>query len=525
MKVFIYFEGFCETFDIPPDQTVGAMKQMVKERFLVQLSDDKQVWNYLELSYGGAALQDSWALSDVGITSGSTLRCLIKSEPRPVMHVFNAVTGESLPVPGSEALLHMSVARLKTMVSMQSGLPVSAFRLSVFTDVQLYDCNQLQDYAIGVGATLRLDTWDGWVEFLQGCVLGHRLTVQSHLSDDRIVMRFQLRVALYIAASLGHLDLAGWLLERGVHAEEPVGVHPYRQWCHQTAHRDTGKCPIHVAVESSQLLILKLFITKNLLTLACRDPAGCDPLKIAIKNGHRDCVRYLANKLCSVVSLPNMPMPVRIYLQMKHWVSLGQKRAASNRCQYVSASFEARVGDMLLVDGFNQPQMSSKSRKAETKQRRGIRAKALQRLPPISNLLSVSHLHSKRAPPHLPSLQSVKPGDFKETQKKRKQDVKHRNDGPLYKTKEGDIILCRGKFTLPPVTRENIPKPLFVGSSQKSSNILTASLESFSQHCGRTPRENAIYCLSIASTFTEKPWMKQLSIARTLIRKHVHSMA
>lgn len=225
--------------------------------------------------------------------------------------------------------------------------------------------------------------------------------------------RFQLQVALYIAASLGHLDLAGWLLERGMHAEEPVGVHPYRQWCHQTAHRDTGKCPIHIAAESSQLLILKLFITKNPLTLACRDPGGQDPLKIAIQRGHRDCVRYLANKLCSVVSLPNMSLPMRIYLQMKHWVSLGQKRAASNRCQHTSAAFKARVGDTLLVDGFNQPNMSSKSWNAVTKPSRGIKAKALQPLPPISNSLSVSHLPSNRAPRQLPSLQSVSPGDFK----------------------------------------------------------------------------------------------------------------
>ncbi|XP_029285460.1 protein ANKUB1-like [Cottoperca gobio] len=469
------------------------MKQMVKDNFLVQLSDDKQ-HQYLELSYGGAALQDSWALCDVGITSGSAIRCLIKSKRRPVMHVFNAVTGETLAIMGSEALLHMSVASLKTVVSMQSGLPVSTFRLSTPAGVQLYDCNQLQDYAIEVGTTLRLDTWDGWVEFLQGCLLGHRSTVQSHLSEKKPVMRFQLQVALYIAASLGHLDLAGWLLERGMHAEKPVGVHPYRQWCHQTAHRDTGKCPIHTAAESSQLLILKLFITKNLLTLACRDPGGRDPLKVAIQRGHRDCVRYLANKLCSVVSLSNMSLPMRIYLQMKRWVSLGQKRAASNRCQYTSAAFKVRAGDKLLVDGFNQPNMSSKSRKAVTKPKRQNKAKALEPLPPITNLLSVSHL---------PSL-----GDLKEMQKKQKQDIKREDE--IYKD---DSSLCRKKFILPPITRESVPRPIY-------SHILTVSLES-----ARTPRENAIYCLTLASTFTEKPWLKQLSIARTLIRKRVHTMA
>ncbi|XP_070688998.1 protein ANKUB1-like [Pempheris klunzingeri] len=520
MRVFICFEGCCEPFDVPSDQTVGAMKQRVKDNFLVQLYNDKQVRQHLELSYGGAALQDSWALCDVGITSGSALRCLIKTDRRPVMHVFNAVTGETLPIMGSEALLHMSVARLKTVVSIQSGLPVSTFRLSTPSGVQLYDCNQLLDYAIAVGTTLRLDTWDGWVEFLQGCLLGHKLTVQSHLSENKPVMRFQLQVALYIAASLGHLDLASWLLEKGVHAEEPVGVHPYRQWCHQTSHRDTGKCPVHTAVESSQLLILKLFITKNLLALACRDPGGRDPLKVALQCGHRDCVRYLANKLCSVVSLQNIPLPMRIYLQIKCWVILGQKRAASHRCQYTSAAFQARVVDVLLVDGFNQPNMSSKSRKALTKSNREIMAKALQPSPQISN--SVSDLPSKQTPPQLSSLVSVNPGDFKAIQKNQKEDAKRREEGSLDVINKKD---SRSKFILPPITRGSVPQPMFVSASSKSSHHLTTTLESFSHHCRRTSRENAIHCLTIARTFTEKPWLKQLSIARTLIRKRVHTMA
>uniref|UniRef100_A0A665TT59 Ubiquitin-like domain-containing protein n=1 Tax=Echeneis naucrates TaxID=173247 RepID=A0A665TT59_ECHNA len=494
MKVFIHYEGSCEPFDVPPDQTVGAMKRMVKETFLVQLPSDNQVWHYLELSYGGAALQDSWALRDVGVVGGSVIRCLIKSEQRPVMHVFNAVTRETLQISGSEALLHVSVARLKSMVSLQSGLPVSAFRLSVLTDVQLYDCNQLQDYAIDAGTTLRLDTWDGWVEFLQGCLLGHRMAVRRHLSEERIVMRFQMRVALYIAAALGHLDLAGWLLERGVHAEEPVGVHPYRQWCRQTAHQDAGKCPVHVAVESGQLLILKLFTNKNLLTLACRDPAGRHSLKIAIQHGHRDCVRYLANKLFSVVSLPNLPLPMRIYLQVKHWVTLGQKRAACNRWQFTAAPYNAKGGHMLLVDGFSHPQMFSKSRNTAAKPRRGSGGKALAHLAPITPLFSLPPR------PRPLSLQPIYLNDFKEMQKTWKQDGKRRNQNSLDRTK-GD------KFVLPPVPRENL------------------LCSSFSQHCGQTPRENAIYCLNIASTFTEKPWIKQLNIARTLIRKHVHPVA
>lgn len=74
-----------------------------------------------------------------------------QTERKPVISVFNAVTGETLPIMGSVFLLRMSVSRLKTMVSLQSGLPVSAFRLSTSAGVQLYDCNRLHDYDIEVG--------------------------------------------------------------------------------------------------------------------------------------------------------------------------------------------------------------------------------------------------------------------------------------------------------------------------------------------------------------------------------------
>nr|XP_057929041.1 protein ANKUB1-like [Doryrhamphus excisus] len=443
MKIFVCYEGSRESFDVPASQTVGAVKQMVKDSFLVHTSSD-----YLELSHGGAALQDCWALCDVGVSSGSVIKCLVKSAPRPTMYVFNAVTGDTFPVKGSVSVLQMSVSQLKRQVSAQSGLPIGVFRLTTPAGVQLYDCNTLQDYAIGVGAVLRLDTWDGWVEYLQGCLLGHRVTVRSQVSQEKPVMRFQLRVALYIAASSGHLELADWLLEKGVHADQPVGVHPYRQWCQQTAHPDTRRCPVHVAAESSQLLILKLFVAKNVLTLACRDPAGRDPLRIAVQHGHRECVRYLAEKLTSIISLQNMSLPVRVYLQMKRWLSLVQQRMASGPNQ---STFPCRV---LLVDGFTPPKMSSEPKRRRTK--------------PSETL---PYLHST-----LPVLNPKTP----------KQNQKGRN----------------------------------VGASPSSYPFFTASF----QPRGPTPRENAIHCLTMASTFTEKSWSKQLSIARMLARKHIHGL-
>lgn len=72
-----------------------------------------------------------------------------------MMWVFNAVTGKTISIMGNVSLLHyMSVARLKTVVSVQCGLPVSTFRLSTSAGVELYDCNQLQDYDIKFGMLL-----------------------------------------------------------------------------------------------------------------------------------------------------------------------------------------------------------------------------------------------------------------------------------------------------------------------------------------------------------------------------------
>ncbi|XP_041862537.1 protein ANKUB1-like isoform X2 [Melanotaenia boesemani] len=488
MRIFICYEGFCEHFYVSPDETVDNLKQMVKDNFLVKLSQNELVRQYLELNYGGVALQDSWALCDVGITRGSTIRCLIKSETRPVMHVFNTVTGETVPIVGNECGLHVSVAKLKTMVSVQSNLPVSAFSLSTPARVQLYDCNWLKDYGIKMGAVFLLDTWDGWVEFLQGCLQGNRLTVQSHLSEEEAVIGFQLQVALYIAASLGHLDLATWLLGMGVPAEEPVGVHPYRQWCQQSAHQDANKCPIHVAAENNQLLILKLFITKNLFNLARRDPAGRDLLKIAIEHGHRQCACYLANKLFSVVSVFDISLPMRIYLQMKRWVSLGKKkRAASSQYQYTGAAFKARLGNKILVDGFNQRGLSSKSKEVGTKSRYGLKAKALPPLPPISKLQSKSYLPSERTTHALPSMQLEK-----ELQKI--QCMRRIESGLLDQIKDGNSKLYQGEIVHPSLLRENIPRPFAVTSVKSLHNLKS------SYHWGQTRRENAACCLAIAST-------------------------
>lgn len=312
--------------------------------------------------------------------------------------------------------------------------------------------------------------------------------------------RFQLRVALYIAASLGHLDLSSWLLKRGACAEEPVGVHPYREWCHQTAHPDVAKCPAHVAAECGQLLILKLFISSSVLTLMCSDHKGRDLLRIAVWHGHRECVRHLGTKLCSVVSLLGVAVPMRTYLQVKRWVRLGQRRAASQHHHGLRAQFRTRVGDMVLVDGFTLPKMSTKPRRGELKTGVRIASKTSQPLTFIRHPSYVSHLASflpcQGTSLQLPKLHPVDMSDIREN--KRGHGRKGGEDNHLDEGRVQNRNLWRNRVPLPPISRDTNPRPLFISASSNSSHILTTSLDSFSRHCGRTPRENAIYCLALA---------------------------
>ncbi|XP_064808897.1 protein ANKUB1-like [Oncorhynchus masou masou] len=408
---------------------------MVVDYFHVQLSDDKQVRHFLELSYAGAILRDSWVLTDVGITPSSAICCLLKAHD-----------------PGAQ----------------QCGLtlPFSSFRLTL----SLPACNCVP----APGGTL------------------HRC----------------------FSGPPGPGRLAAG---EGVRVIEPVGVHPYREWCHQTAHPDVAKCPAVASIERGQLTILKLFIASSVLTLACRDPQGRDPLRIALQYGHRECVRHLATKLCSVVVLPGMALPMRTYLQIKGWVRLGQRRAASRHCMSLNrAPFRTRVGDTVLVDGFTLPKMSSKPRRSEAKAGIRVMSTASRCLIPINCPSHVScplrALASQDKPLQLPKLHPVATRD--EREKKRGCGRKGCEED---ESGDQNSNQWRSRVPLPPISRDTNLRPVF--ASPNSAQILTTSLEAFSLHCDRTPRENAIYCLALASAFTQRPWLQQLNVARTLSRR------
>ena len=97
-------------------------------------------------------------ISQCNLSKHIFVLCLpfFQNKPPPAIQVFNVVTQETFSVKEPTPLLSTTVARLKTIISLHVGLPVSTFRLSTALGVELYDCNLLSDYDIELG---RLKTY------------------------------------------------------------------------------------------------------------------------------------------------------------------------------------------------------------------------------------------------------------------------------------------------------------------------------------------------------------------------------
>ncbi|XP_068960838.1 protein ANKUB1 isoform X2 [Petaurus breviceps papuanus] len=527
MRIFISFEGSVEPFDVSAEDTVRAVKLMIKDYFHIPLSEDKQDKRYLQLMYAGAVLNDNWSLADVGISLGSNLKCLVKKENKPTLYIYNAVTQETMPIMGSIYLLGKKVSYLKTLITLKCGFPVSIFCLRTPQGREMYDCNTLIDYQTDIGTTLRLDVWDGWKEFLTGCLQGQKLEVQQYLSEEEPVLKYQKRVALYMAAFYGYIELTEWTLQQGARPNEAVGVHPYREWCHETYHPDTIKSPIHAAAETGQLLILKTFINYNVLCLDCKNAEEQIPLTITLKHRHKDCVLYLVAKMWSMVSYPKISIPMRIYIKIKQWLLRAQHHILQRRRHNGTRIFRTRVGDFVMVDGFTQPKMTSKEwSKAGNK---GIKSK-VSKLPSshkktqtrkISDPLTVPQQQKNVGSIKLPPIKEA--NEFSRLQECHSSNQKKKT-ATSRKKEMMTMNLYSAQVPLPSLATRGCWHPPFYYVTPKAAHFLTSSLESFLEHSGKTARENAIYCLATASAFKEKRWLQQLEIAKTMAKKSIYNL-
>lgn len=308
--------------------------------------------------------------------------------------------------------------------------------------------------------------------------------------------RYQKKVALYIAAFFGHLQLSAWLLKKGTSPTEAVGVHPYREWCQENNHPDVSKCPVHAAAEAGQLMILKAFINYSVLCLECQNSTGQTPLQLCIQHRHKNCVLYLVTKLWSVVSSPNFSLPMKIYIKLKLWLLKVQNKIRTKKRGNQTAVFRTRVGDTVLVDGFTKSGMTSKGFYLATANGAGSRSYVLPKLKSkfqdgqVACKLAISNSCPKETTLKLlPVGDAKKSTNAEQKKKKRKRNVKLSGEENL------DQNMCLAKVPLPPISAI---QPPYYYSIPHAKFLLNSSLESFAKHSGRTPRENAIYCLAVA---------------------------
>lgn len=81
--------------------------------------------------------------------------------------------------------------------------------------------------------------------------------VVSQISQEEIAGRYQMKVALFLAAHFGHVDLARAMLRQGIKASEPIGYPPQRMWCNENGHIESKKAAVHQAVLMGQLGVLR----------------------------------------------------------------------------------------------------------------------------------------------------------------------------------------------------------------------------------------------------------------------------
>lgn len=308
------------------------------------------------------------------------------------------------------------------------------------------------------------------------------------------LFRYQKRVALYIAAFHGHTELTEWALKQGVLPHEAVGVHPYRAWCHEALHTDVSNCPIHAAVEAGQLLILKAFVNCNVLCLECKNAAGQSPLAIASKHQHKDCVLYLLSKMRSTVSFLKLSVPMRIYIKIKQWILRAQSRRCHKSRLGRARVSGAKVGDTVMVDGFTKPKMTSKSwYKAEDKSWQTAQSK----LPPCKQQSSRKPMSERDTRKKIFTFPPLVDAKSSSEERSHQQENQKKMSAPARKEKHIKNPYLP-QVPLPPVSRVDYAHPLFYCPPPRADCLLRSLFTAFSEHCGRTPRENAIYCLAVA---------------------------
>ncbi|CAH1233760.1 ANKUB1 [Branchiostoma lanceolatum] len=482
MRIFVTFRRERLTVDVETGVTVGQMKREIRDKFSLVGDDGTHEKKFLVLTFAGSTLQDEWVFSDIGILPGSTIKCALREVDGPTLFVYTAFNGETVTFLDKINFVSGTVSDVRSLVTRRTGLPIGIYRLLAPGGKEMFDCNTLDFYKvirgvcvcvggggsmcvcgegygpvlpIGIyrllapggremfdcntqdfykvelgatlrletwdgwteflmvelgatlrmetwdgwteflmvelGATLRLETWDGWTEFLQAATRGQAGKVLLQVAENDMVQRYQYKVALYIAGHYGHADLATSVLKYGAKPDEPIGMHPFREWCDQDSHPLAIQPAIHHTAETGQVSVLRVMIQYNPSCLACKFQDK-NALSVALLAGKREAAIYLISKYWSPVTINNISMSINMYAKVRRWAEGSRERVFLQKGS-VATSLKrsphkgALVGQGVNIDGFTSSQMTSKT-KAEMRQQAFRAMPGANKLPPMPALTS-----------------------------------------------------------------------------------------------------------------------------------------
>lgn len=304
----------------------------------------------------------------------------------PILRISIAYCERTIAVTQAMRLREIHVAQLRSMVSRKTGLPVSMFRMLSARGLELFDGHSLDDYEVQVGDTIRVESWDGANDFLALCQRGFAKHALAELEREKeaSVVRYLLRVALYMAAHFGHLELASATVKLGVSPSEGVGEHPFRDW-HRGGpqHPDVARTPIHEASEFGTIAILRLFIHQDITHVLANDGNGLKPLNLALRNHQREAASLLIAKQWMRQEYETITISIQFINRLRKWANrsreraflkYGEQRSTFRPKRGAVVHIGARVGEQsFFVTGFTRDGLSSKPR-------------ALLKKPPLHNV-------------------------------------------------------------------------------------------------------------------------------------------
>ena len=375
MRVFVSFQESVHRFDVDVRETVGDIKNMLREQFGLNLKNQRnETDQYVSLVYQGSHLHNNWVYSDLGIPPGSTLVCSVEKQVEPTLSVHCMNYDEMIEYKQNFNAWDTSVGTLRGMIQDSTGIHVSAFRLFSKSGLELYDCHLLKVYGVDKGDTVSMEIWHDVADVVRAARdndITDTLGSLASFQDAPHLMRYQLQLGLFTAAHYDYHQLATQLMKCGAKPDQPVGQHPSRDWCRASAHVDHVKTPAHEAAQHGRLKCLQHFLMFNYAVLICKDANGLTPCNVARRHKQTECFKLLVAEQFRIPSV-HPELSVHVYSRVRKWCDRARMRARLHKDKTALLLLSnaevaqkcAVVGQKVEVDGFNEMEIDTRKIKS-----------------------------------------------------------------------------------------------------------------------------------------------------------------